>query len=654
MTGKAKDKKIFTPLKIYVIWQQEFENGKKYADELFHTFSRDESDFTGSNIGIPLYYLTTPNNDTKYFECLTANTEKTAFVFIINGSMGTSAEWKSFASSLVAFCKTNKNCIIYPVAIGSTKSAASVSSELAKINNIRLDEIAKLESDKEKQFVEKAKHLCFELTHELCRLLYDRERIAKGASEILSPSIKVFLSHARADGQTYARRINTYVSTETPLKTFIDVNDIQRGADFEDSIEDNIENAVLVAIYTDAYSSREWCQKEVLFAKQNDCPIIILDALSVGEVRRFPYGANTKTIHLGHDEVNDEKCKKIIYEILLETLKIKYSELFVRYSLNLYGIEEKHTKIFNYPPELYTLLMKLESNDKIVVYPEPPLNTNELSILSRYKPIHTFATPTLLPCIDCRKGKFLSGKNIGISISEIGTTGEIAQTDMHLTAFYTELCRYLLTAEADLQYAGNVNYKDGINFIEVLRELINNYCVEPEKTDRINIFHLPSLLISEEKKEELLPHFRFIQVNEAPGNSPPEEKLKANLTTLREQTIIKVFAQIVIGGKTHGYKGRYPGIIEEAYVAIKNAKPVFVLGAYGGAAEIVIRALNGEKLYDDEPNKMFNKIGFKGLNNGLSVNENIELARCNDIARAISLILKGLKNLIKAQEKECD
>lgn len=637
MTGKNKSNDGYlNPLKVFVIWHLKFVEGRKYAETIFRTFSRDKTDFTGSNIGIPIYYLTTP--DLKYFENSVANTEKIAFIILINENMITDNDWRKFISSLFKFCNNNIKSVIYPVAVCDIDSAKRISSDLSRINFIQLPTICKVNKNKEKEFIERIKYLCFDLAHEFCRLLFNRERATEKKTANIPPSIKIFLSHARTDGISYAYEIDSFISSKTSLKTFIDVKDIPKGVDFEKAIENDITNSVLVAIYTDAYSSREWCQKEVLSAKRKGCPIIILDALSDCEIRRFPYGANIKAIHLGHKKITDTRCKEIIYEILLESLKIKYNELFLKYAVNLYEKNRKNVKIFSYPPELYTLLMNLKDNDEILLYPEPPLNVNELKILGKYKPNHTFATATLLPCVKHYNGKFLAGKNIGISISIPNTFGEIARTELHLTTFYIELCRYLLTADANLLYAGSINYKKSINFIDILQELINNYCFDSEKYNRIKLFHLPDPKIYIERKAEMSKCFQFNQVGKA----------TSNLTDLRNKVAKKTYARIIVGGKTEGYSEKYPGIVEEAYIALKNQTPTFVLGAYGGAAELIVKSLSGEKALDaiDENITLtFKKSGFDKLNNGLTKKENEELAYCDDIARSISLILKGLKKL---------
>ncbi|MDR0605063.1 MAG: TIR domain-containing protein [Bacteroidales bacterium] len=650
MTAKARKKNIISPLKVFIIWHSGFADGKWYADTLYNIFSRDEKDFTGHSVDLPIYYLTTPQWD---FDNLIKTTGKVAFVLLIDSKMISTECWKIFVNDLYIFCNNNPDRIIYPVTFANIKSACLLSKELAQKNFINLENVGN-SKNKSTELQEKIQYLSFELAHELCRFLYNRERVAESSTlNQIPPSIKVFLSHSRIDGKNIADAINTYVLLQTSLKTFIDVNDIPKGSNFAQSIAENIGSSALLAICTDKYSSREWCQKEVLLAKQKNCPIIILDALEIAEIRRFPYSSNVKVIHLGHTKVNDARCKKIIYELLLETLKVKYNEWFLRYSVNLYKIDESQTKIFCYPPELYTLLMNLGNNDKLIVYPEPPLNVNEITILKRYCNNREFLTTTFLPCINCNTNNLLANKNIGLSISETNIIGNIARTNIHLTTFYIELCRYLLAADANLLYTGDVNYNGKINFLTTLQELISNYCFNPEKVNRIIIHHLPSTNITEEQKMELLPYFQFIEVETNNIKLKKTDQIRANLTALRTQVNVITDARIVMGGKTQGYSGRCPGVLEEAYIALSTNKPIYVLGAYGGVAELVMKYLAGENLtdvIDEEIASYFNSIGFGNLHNGLSKKENIELSSCEDIHRSIALILQGLKKI--ATEKK--
>ena len=59
----------------------------------------------------------------------------------------------------------------------------------------------------------------------------------------------------------------------------------------------------------------------------------------------------------------------------------------------------------------------------------------------------------------------------------------------------------------------------------------------------------------------------------------------------RPEQIPAVSARILLGGRLDGYSGFLPGIFEEALATLQCQCPVYLLGGFGGAAEILARAM---------------------------------------------------------------
>jgi hypothetical protein len=148
------------------------------------------------------------------------------------------------------------------------------------------------------------------------------------------------------------------------------------------------------------------------------------------------------------------------------------------------------------------------------------------------------------------------------------------------------------------------------------------------------------------------------------------------LTHLRRRLSSIADAFLCIGGRTSGFHGRYPGVIEEAYFALATGKPLFIAGALGGASKAIAGALEHApvpKLFDAprelesqyvEQRKLtpnadedatidsdrvwaaFRSVGTQGISqtNGLSPAENQELFNTLSIDRVIELVLHGLAN----------
>jgi hypothetical protein len=71
----------------------------------------------------------------------------------------------------------------------------------------------------------------------------------------------------------------------TRLRHFFDANDLQPGVEWDNELRAQASTGALLAVRTDLYASREWCQREMLIAKREGMPVIILNVLEHGEER---------------------------------------------------------------------------------------------------------------------------------------------------------------------------------------------------------------------------------------------------------------------------------------------------------------------------------------------------------------------------------
>lgn len=625
-----------TPLKIYVCWDSQFTDGRVYAESIFSEFSRKHDDYVGESLCIPVYFITDPKNSgIQYID----TAEYNAFVLLIDNKMVLSKDWQLWVDLLIEQTKLNGHVKLYPVAACDIKGAVKLSRKIEKINFIELLKTPSVPDDNANRIKKASEYLNFELVHELARLLYNRKRVSEKEDGVCA-AIKIFVSYARQDGKDYAEIFNEFITANTALDRFIDVHNIPAGETFDKVIDRSIEETALMIICSDAYSSREWCQHELLVAKNKGRPILIVDAIENGELRRFPYIANVKTIHLGHGIIGDDRKREIVYAILLETLKVKYNEMFFRYLTQLYDIDQSRFLFFAYPPELYTLL-KNKDNDAIdtILYPEPPLNKHEIEILNEYNKKYKYVTPTYIAVESNQIGAAdLSGVRVGISISEISQEGDIIKTNLHLCKFYVELCRYLLASNVQLVYGGNVYFKGQTNFVRLLLDLAHSYCADDETKESIKIFYPSTEVIDDKDRIDARPAIDYHAIDV--GSTPPENVL----TRFREKINEELDVRIAVGGKIEQHSGRMLGVIEEAIVALRQKKPVFVIGSYGGAAELLSDCLEGKNcnLLNDEEIKFLNSCGIAGLNNGLSEEENKTLIHCDSSPQMIALILSGL------------
>lgn len=103
--------------------------------------------------------------------------------------------------------------------------------------------------------------------------------------------VEVFVSHTKRLSLVESQTVNALVDlirdviATTRLDAFFDAHDLQANEDWAPALIKAASNAALLAVRTDLYSSRPWCQREVLTAKRHGMPVVVLDALTTGEER---------------------------------------------------------------------------------------------------------------------------------------------------------------------------------------------------------------------------------------------------------------------------------------------------------------------------------------------------------------------------------
>jgi hypothetical protein len=119
--------------------------------------------------------------------------------------------------------------------------------------------------------------------------------LSQGLAQFLSGDparqLKAFISHTKhsasaemGDVKALIALVRDVIGT-TRLGEFFDANDLQPGSDWSQVLQENAANSALLALRTDLYPTREWCQKEMLIAKRSGMPIVILDGIGYAEER---------------------------------------------------------------------------------------------------------------------------------------------------------------------------------------------------------------------------------------------------------------------------------------------------------------------------------------------------------------------------------
>ncbi len=598
---------VKSPLVLNIFWHNDSDQLREYTEFLYSFFLRNKENPLDRYLGIPVKKHPFPPI---IKELQLGNYNYSANIVLVDDNMILNSEWEKFINKLIDHCENSEKSKHHIIPISFHEDFIKFSSKLNNTSFIRYHEFTEL-----KETVS-----LIELTQTICRILYYKAQSAKG---LLEPQLTLFLSHAKKDGASLSEKLRNHIYSLPNLNSFFDAKDISSGSLFAKELEKYIEQSIFIAIHTDEYSSREWCRKEVLLAKKYNRPILIINLFKKGELRSFPYLGNVPNINLPLTTEKEDISKHfnlVILSALREALKIKFHNLRIRSIAKALNKELK--TVLTYPPELFSLTTIKDSSEKTILYPDPPLGQEEISLLNTLRPDVNFITPTLLPFLSNNGEHYntLNELTVAFSLSESNHSKTAWIQNQSIQDLLVEVVRYLLVSGCQLVYSGSIKYepkKDGFNFVELLLDLVRTYKISYDDTQVNKIVSV--------KNYSAYPYYTTLtkgdklKVKDLINLVPvfPPENLGINtdveiandifqcntydkryvfaksLTKMREQMIESSHAIIILGGKHLFFKGKMPGILEEVLVALDKQKPIFLIGAFGGVTSTIIEALKG-------------------------------------------------------------
>lgn len=260
----------------------------------------------------------------------------------------------------------------------------------------------------------------------------------------------------------------------------------------------------------------------------------------------------------------------------------------------------------------------------------------------------------------------LSQKAVAIAISDSPDMPALGLAPEHLRDAMAEIARHLLAMGARLVYGGDLRMN---GFTELLFELVARYRRDADVGDVraavVNYLAWP-IVVSKPASEmrDLAKGLTGLAELHLLDRQGAELQLDAltdastqitdadwadSLTAMRDVLTRASDARIVLGGRVEGYKGRMPGIAEEALTALQAGQPLFLLGGFGGCASDIAALLKLGSQPVITPAwpgaDAFRPFDGLALRNGLTVEENAVLVRTVHVDEAVALVLRGLLRL---------
>ena len=262
--------------------------------------------------------------------------------------------------------------------------------------------------------------------------------------------------------------------------------------------------------------------------------------------------------------------------------------------------------------------------------------------------------------------KKISGA-IGVSVSESPDLGVLGLSDGHLRDAMAEIALHVLASGRSLAYDGNPRQH---GFTELLFELLGRYKDHPRHRSKIVVTYylawpMHIRMTSDElagfsAEHEVVARLVFLARNgvrlerekllELAAREPDDNEWAEGLTAMRTVMRGEILARIVLGGRVEGYKGAMPGIAEETYLSIQAEQPVYLLGGFGGCARDIAETIGLADRWagsrgDWAGRRHFRNCSPDDCHNGLTLEENLVLARTQYIPGALTLVSRGLRRI---------
>ncbi|MDE2645808.1 MAG: hypothetical protein OXI05_08225 [Bacteroidota bacterium] len=258
---------------------------------------------------------------------------------------------------------------------------------------------------------------------------------------------------------------------------------------------------------------------------------------------------------------------------------------------------------------------------------------------------------------------------VAISTSDSPDMAALGLGYGHLKEAMAELAIQLLAVDADLAYGGDLREH---GFSQLLLQLVLRYTSTSDLRSRTRVtnhlawpVHIGTSVdqldelaaelqgVAELKllKRDGTPMTMEIRRN-LPTHDPSQDEWFSGLTAMRKFQSSSTDARVLLGGQVTNYKGRMPGVAEEALLSLRAGQPLFLIGGFGGCTRDMAETLGLVEPWSESRNcwpgrEEFKQWGGGDLNNGLSEEENEILAATPFIGQAVVLVLRGVQRLRK-------
>jgi hypothetical protein len=660
------------PLQLHIAFSKDFAQGPAWALRLQQWFGGNEHLFAVPEPNIPVFVW----NDSSGAlppDIAWAEATRTVLIVLIDDSLVAEPGWKKWVHR--QHQAQRKTDLFLPVTV--TKNFMNGGPAFSSTNAVRLDL---------RPAAEQADDLVLFATHSLVRWFQSTPGATRPA--------QLFISHAKAKlgvvgGRDLALKLKSFIESRPAGQVFFDEVGIGGGEDFAETLEKSLDDAAVIVLLTDAFSSRFWCGWEVVTSKEKLRPVVVVNALEQGEVTSLAYLGKTPTIRWNAatpaEQDNAGMHRRIVAAALLEHLRLAHDAQNLEAIRQLAFPGRTDVNIAARPPELATLPSPLPGGaPSILLHADPPLPRYELRLNQRQRPDLSFASAAQA-LAGCHAGTLpLAKRRIAVSISNAPDRDARGFSQNAQERLWTRLATHLLSAGAEFAYGGDPR-KGG--YTEQLIDLARSIA-DAGRPLPVGVIHwyagwpISAQLTVADKAA--LPSAFELHVGDVPKEAagaadpswPAQDMVPEHhyawtlgMRDMRQKMASECHARILVGG-LYLAVSPWPGLLEEFETFI--GKPLYLIGAFGGATQLLIDVLRGNPTpapfsaaFQDDGGKRaplreyyekregsidwrgrierIQKLGVRGLDNGLTEAENERLFVTRNLTEMMALVLKGLR-----------
>ncbi len=254
------------------------------------------------------------------------------------------------------------------------------------------------------------------------------------------------------------------------------------------------------------------------------------------------------------------------------------------------------------------------------------------------------------------KRPLLEGWSIALSVSDSPDLSVLGLNERHLRDAMVAVARFFLAAGATLVYGGDLR---PLGFTELLFDLAAGYRRETEERRRAlaNLLAWPvHIALSQDELDRrrnrlgdsgsvvcLSPDGTVMSYQERASlasKGPSDHEWTEGLTSMRRTLAQWCDAHVLLGGQTQRFRGKMPGIAQEALLTLEARKPVFLIGGFGGCTRNIAETM---MLPERSHRRALETVRVHDLGNGLTAAEAATLAQTAHSDEIMTLILRGLQ-----------